>query len=160
MDLRVIDNFLPPYQFKKIQDLMVRKESKFPWYWSDHVVDNGDSFYQFYHIFYQNGPTHFFSELNSINSFLKIKKISRIVAVLYPKTVFNRRTGYHIDYPNQITSIFYLNTNNGYTKFKGHGKVKSVENRMVIFDSNLEHQGVTCTDKKRRVIINFNYENN
>ena len=31
-------------------------------------------------------------------------------------------------------------------------------NRMVIFDSNLEHQGVTCTDEKRRVIVNFNYD--
>ena len=51
-----------------------------------------------------------------------------------------------------------LNTCNGYTKFKKSGKVKSVANRMVIFDSNLEHQGVTCTDKKRRVVINFNYD--
>ena len=56
------------------------------------------------------------------------------------------------------TSIFYLNTNNGWTQFKKGGKVKCVENRLVTFDSNLEHAGVTCTDQKRKVVINFNYE--
>ena len=42
--------------------------------------------------------------------------------------------------------------------FKKGGKVKCIENRLVTFDSNLEHAGVTCTDKKRKVVINFNYE--
>ena len=55
------------------------------------------------------------------------------------------------------TSILYLNTNNGWTAIKGYGKVENVANRMVIFDSNLQHSGVTCTDKNRRVVINFNY---
>jgi hypothetical protein len=56
--------------------------------------------------------------------------------------------------------VYYINTNNGWTEFKKGGKVKSVENRMLIFDSSLEHMGVTCTDQKSRVVINFNYENN
>ena len=29
---------------------------------------------------------------------------------------------------------------------------------MVIFDSNLEHKAVTCTDKKLRIVVNFNYQ--
>ena len=89
---------------------------------------------------------------------MRIRKPWRVTASLTSRTVFNRKTGYHIDYPNIRTAIFYLNTNNRYTKFKKHGKVKSIENRIVIFNSNLEHQGVTCTDEKRRVVINFNYE--
>jgi hypothetical protein len=28
---------------------------------------------------------------------------------------------------------------------------------MVIFDSNIKHAGITCTDEKRRVVVNFNY---
>ena len=51
-----------------------------------------------------------------------------------------------------------MNTCNGWTEFEKGGKVKSVENRIVIFDSNLKHQGVTCTNEQRRVLINFNYE--
>ena len=46
----------------------------------------------------------------------------------------------------------------GWTQFKKGGKVKCVENRMVIFDSNLEHTGFSCTDQKRKVVVNFNYE--
>ena len=43
-------------------------------------------------------------------------------------------------------------------EFKKSGKiVKSVANRMVIFPSDLEHAGFSCTDKKVRVLINFNY---
>ena len=56
------------------------------------------------------------------------------------------------------TSIYYVNTNNGWTHIKGHGKVKSVANRMVTFDSNQYHAGVTCTNEERRVVVNFNWK--
>ena len=136
------------------------KDSSFPWYWADQICYDGDPFYQFYHLFYneKTGESKSYSLLNIFNSKLQIRRIRRITGVLSPRTVFNRKTGYHIDYRDMRTAIFYLNTNNGYTKFKGCGKVKSIENRIVIFDSNLEHQGVTCTDQKRRVVINFNYQ--
>ena len=49
-------------------------------------------------------------------------------------------------------------TNNGYTKFKNGTKIKSVENRMTIFPSHLEHQGYTCSNQLKRVVINFNYD--
>ena len=55
------------------------------------------------------------------------------------------------------TSILYINTNNGYTKFEDGTKVESVANRMVIFPSNMKHTGTSCTDEKRRIVINFNY---
>lgn len=56
-----------------------------------------------------------------------------------------------------MTSIFYVNTNNGYTLFKNNQKVKSIENRMVIFKSSEIHSSVTCTDSKVRCVINFNF---
>ena len=160
MDLRVIDNFLPSYQFKEILNIIMGKDSSFPWYWSNQICYDGDPFFQFYHSFYneKTGESKSYSLLNIFNSKLQIRRIRRVAASLTSRTVFNRKTGYHIDYPDIRTAIFYLNTCNGYTKFKGGGKVKSVANRIVIFDSNLKHQAVTCTDEKRRVVINFNYE--
>ena len=89
---------------------------------------------------------------------LHSKKLLRIKANLRPRTLFHRSGGYHIDTENVTTAILYLNTNNGWTRFKKGGKVKSVANRLVKFESNLEHTGYTCTNKKRRVVINFNYE--
>ena len=61
---------------------------------------------------------------------------------------------------SHMGAIYYINTNNGWTKFKGGCKVKCVENRMVIFDSNIKHCGFTCTNENRKVVINFNYGTN
>ena len=58
---------------------------------------------------------------------------------------------------NIFTGVFYINTCNGGTKFKNGPKVKSVANRVVIFDTNFEHAAVTCTDKQSRVVVNFNF---
>ena len=66
--------------------------------------------------------------------------------------------GMHSDCADKTTAIFYVNTNNGYTKFETGDIVESVANRVVIFDSNIKHTGVSCTDEKRRVVINFNGE--
>ena len=159
MDLQVIDNFLGDYQFKQLESFLFRKE--FPWYYYDNII-SGDNRYQFTHMLYDSelGVTSgayemMYSCLNKLN----VKKLIRIKANLRPQTLFHRSGGYHIDTENVTTAILYLNTCNGYTRFKKGGKVvKSVANRLVKFDSNLEHTGYTSTNKKRRVVINFNYE--
>ena len=66
-------------------------------------------------------------------------------------------SAFHKDVDDCITSIFYLNTNNGKTIFESGLEVDSVENRMIIFDSNEKHHGITTTDTPRRCLINFNY---
>ena len=55
------------------------------------------------------------------------------------------------------TSIFYLNSNNGGTKFEDGTFVNSVSNRMVTFDCSLKHAPVSCTDSDRRVVASINY---
>ena len=50
-----------------------------------------------------------------------------------------------------------MNTNNGYTEFENGTTVESEENRMVVFPAEMKHRGTSCTDKKIRVVINFNY---
>tara|TARA_B100000287_G_C20388467_1_gene684571 strand:+ start:52 stop:402 length:351 start_codon:yes stop_codon:yes gene_type:complete len=63
--------------------------------------------------------------------------------------------GLHLDFIK--TAVYYLNTNNGYTKFEDGTKVESVQNRLVVFDNKMKHTGTTCTDKPFRMVINFNY---
>ena len=78
---------------------------------------------------------------------------------------YNHENEFHVDGPSlseeklkqSSTSIFYVNTNNGYTKFEDGTKVESVANRMVTFPANMKHTGTSCTDEKIRVVINFNY---
>ena len=95
-----------------------------------------------------------------------VGRLDRIKLNLNHKTFFHRKSGFHTDQrkiserlsQHQNTAVFYVNTNNGWTEFKNGDKVKSVSNRIVIFDSNLEHSGNACTDQKTRILINFNYE--
>jgi membrane peptidoglycan carboxypeptidase len=55
------------------------------------------------------------------------------------------------------TSIFYINSNNGYTRFKNKKMIKSKENRLLSFNTDMEHTGSTCTDENVRIVINLNY---
>ena len=65
---------------------------------------------------------------------------------------------FHTDFNVKCTTaIAYMNDNNGYTLFEDGRKVQSKENRVVIFDSQIRHAGIPCTDEKRRVVINFNF---
>jgi len=170
--MKIIDNFLPDYQFKQLQSIAL--SDYFPWYWNDKILaekdkDYNPKDYQFCHIIFDNRPpwngkcsVHYdLLKNSSIFSLLDIKELYRIKINLNHRTNFRKGSGWHIDYEAypevKNTAVYYLNTCNGYTKFKKGGKVKSVANRMVIFDSRLWHQGYTCTDKKRRVVINFNW---
>ena len=39
-------------------------------------------------------------------------------------------------------------------------KIDSVENRILIFDTDISHKMISATDTKRRIIINLNYIQN
>ncbi len=162
-EVLVLDDFLPEDEFKVFEDFIMGHQ--FEWYWSDGQAEipQKDKF-MFNHLFHDH--------LNGINSrYYEICRpcmqrlwrsgdsitLKRIKANLTTQTVTPEGSGFHTDYKNVITAIHYINTNNGYTEFKDGGIIESVRNRMIVFDSNLEHQGVTNTDDKRRVVVNYNY---
>ena len=69
----------------------------------------------------------------------------------------------HIDFGDVTgykTAIYYVNSNDGYTKFETGEIVESVGNRLVIFDGRTKHCGSTHTNQKYRIVINFNYFSN
>ena len=118
-----------------------------------------DNEFRFINVFYVDEERReYYHLLDDVISRLNVKKLCRIKANLNPRTLFKRNSGFHTDWDDVTTSILYLNTNNGGTQFKGGKFIKSVANRLITFDSNLKHAGVTCTDEKIRVVINFNYE--
>ena len=156
--VEVIDNFLPEHKFKTIQSIMMGED--FPWFYKNYIAYKGeeDGGYQFVHNFLDpdDGTS---DRYYLMEPFEKMGKMYRIKSNLRTRTFFHGRSYYHIDYPDMTTAIFYINTCNGYLKFKkSRHKIKSVANRMVIFDSNLDHAGFSPTDEKTRVVINFNYE--
>ena len=171
-DVTVIDNFLDSKSFEDIQETMMGRQ--FPWYWAHSVVytkhepDNSQNLlcdeiynFQFTHIFFQGneGKSKYFNNITPLLNKLECTGVFRIKANLNPikpRDIVEHE--YHVDnHVTPYTSIFYLNTNNGYTIFKDGTKIESVENRMVTFKTSFYHTGSSCTNQKRRVVINFNY---
>ena len=167
MNLELIDNFIDKDSLKELQGLFWSND--FPWFYDDAVNYPGDGYYQFTHVFYQYDlqKSEFLPTLKPILHQLYLKgdlySLVRIKANLLNRTALNIEHGLHIDLPDlkdhhtSKTAIFYLNTNDGYTKFEDGTIIESVENRVIVFDSRLKHTGSTCTDEKTRVVINFNY---
>lgn len=55
------------------------------------------------------------------------------------------------------TAVYYFNTCNGATEIKGHKKIKSLKNQMIIFPSRLSHRAIQQTDTVFRWVLNFGY---
>jgi hypothetical protein len=169
MSIKVIDNFLDKDSFVSIKESLLYSKS-FPWYigsvLNEQYKDSSGNFpkkesnFQFFHNFYKNiYPTSDYMYLIApIIDKIDPLSILRIKANLTMKTEKNIETGYHFDtdYLCKV-AVYYVNSNNGYTIFKNGEKINSVENRIVIFDSNKEHSASTCTNEMFRCVINFNY---
>lgn len=157
----IINDFLSSEIFDAIQKNFLSVD--FPWYWCDYKVKNYSSLKeidncQFVHTFYENNERLSRWDISPIIQQLNVNALVRIKANLTVGTHSIMKYGFHTDNDlNCKTAIYYLNTNNGFTEFIDGTKVESVENRMVIFDSNIKHTGTTCTDSKRRVVLNINY---
>jgi hypothetical protein len=164
MGLEIKDNFLPPDEWRKIKDVLCG--NSFPWYWADEVLDKDPVIcekkynFQFFHQMYSDNQVnseHLYT-LSPILNALSIKALIRVKANLNPSTEQIVKHGMHTDFEfDCTTAIYYVNSNDGYTEFEDGEKVKSIENRLVIFPTPTLHSGTTCTDTKKRVIVNFNY---
>tara|TARA_Y100001949_G_scaffold159023_1_gene149610 strand:+ start:62 stop:586 length:525 start_codon:yes stop_codon:yes gene_type:complete len=167
----VIDNFLPEDVFLSIQDVLMGKN--FPWFYDDRTVYDviTDKFdYQFVHSFFKMNERYGFLEkcssfcdiilpiIEKLDCFCLLRVKSNL-RTLYKDQQINQSIYYHRDLDEDCTTaIFYINTNNGYTIFKDNQqKVDCVANRLVKFDTKLEHAGVSSNNEKQRVVINFNY---
>ena len=156
--MEVIDNFLSEDEFKNLRRYIASTE--FPWYFGKILTGNQSSEAQFVHTFYVNDtPTHTWPNVEFFRLKLNMASLVRIKVNLNPKTETLKvyKDAFHIDYPDITTAVFYLNTCDGYTLFEDGTKVDSVENRIVIFDSNMRHTGTNCTNEVGRLVMNINY---
>lgn len=168
MDIKVYDNFLDVNDFNTINFTMM--SINFPWYFNQYKVfedevDIDDKNFQFTHTFYKNFSVQssFFETILPLIMKMEVSSLVRIKANL--TTRWNNILEFkpHVDniLPNARTAIFYLNTNNGYTRFTElDKKIDSVANRLVTFPNNALHCGTTHTDTKYRAVININYFGN
>ena len=171
--MQIRDNVLTEEELRNLQNVMLldstQNNTTIPWsisnmYESENAImcEKKEAFF-WTHTFHDRQRVeseHFrilYPLLDKINPFALVRIRANC------NTITDRiiEHGYHTDVPegaNCTTSIFYLNTNNGYTIFEKDGsKVQSVENRLCTFPSSVRHSSTTATDVTKRVVINFNY---
>ena len=161
--MKIIDDFLSPSDFQITQNFF--QSSDFIWYYNGSIANykQGLDQFQFVHPFFdisKPSQTDWSPFLQPILTKLNAKYIFRIKANLRPRTSQGVLSEFHTDMNlNQQTAIFYINTNNGYTKFKDNtlDDVPSVANRLLTFYGHLEHCGCSATDCNNRIVLNINY---
>jgi hypothetical protein len=162
----VQDNFLDKEYFKEIKSQVLSHEGigQLCWYLSASVRGIPNANYQMCHVVYGNHTiiSNFYHELGPLFDALDVFVLLRVKLNLLKREEKIIEHGMHIDVPNApenaLTSILYMNTNNGYTKFENGDKVESVENRLVTFPNNLRHTGSTNTcDAIYRCVMNIDW---
>lgn len=162
MGYKVIDNFLSDADHQAIQNSLLGPG--FPWYYNDYKPQEGEVDtpynYQLTHLFYAENAWR--SEMSDlllpIVEKIKPREFFRIKANLSLATDSIRVGRWHKDFDFECkTAVYYVNTNNGFTRFRDGASVESVANRFVVFDSGDLHVGSTATDQKARCLINFNF---
>ncbi len=183
--IKIIDDFLDNEEFVKIESIFFKQsenrpylgdeleEKDFPWYFRNSTsyspkndVDTITN-YQFVHNFFAAHQclSPYYDNLVPIFEKLGVKALLRCKANMQMRTHEIVERELHQDRPNNCNpdedpytiAVYYLNTNNGYTRFEDGTKVESVANRMAIFSPKLKHSSSTCTDQKRRIILNMNF---
>ena len=181
--IEIRDDFLPYNIFKKLKEDIVYNSS-FPWFLNKVLDISTEGSYigrtncadednrQFCYLFYKTDQDklstrpHMGRELEKVIPLIQNYEFSHnqkyyllhVKANLNVRAPENLEHGFHRDHPwNGKTSVFYLNDNDGYTKFQNGQVVKSKANRAVIFDSPELHTGSTPTDVYARYVINLNW---
>tara|TARA_B100001250_G_scaffold78610_1_gene64557 strand:- start:3962 stop:4450 length:489 start_codon:yes stop_codon:yes gene_type:complete len=160
--LDVRDDFLPEGIWN---DIKTEITGKFPWYWSDSVLSNSPVLcepqynHQFFNVLYANNlkQSDKLFVFAPVLDALEVRSLVRVKANLNVRTDEIVRHGFHTDFKGMTTAILYCNTNDGFTEFKDGTIIESVENRLVIFPSDMRHTGTTCTNAKNRIVVNINY---
>jgi hypothetical protein len=174
---KVIDDFLPIDVFENIRNEILpgfpgtdENKRRFSWCYEPSAIrlekesENKNENWRlifFADMIYERtilSPDIFFKLVPHFDESIGVRQFIRIKVNLYPNTETIEEHGMHIDFPFEHKgALFYLNTNNGYTKLEDGTKIESIENRLLLFDPNKLHTSSTCTDQPVRVNINFNY---
>ena len=169
--MNITDNFLDEEVFSQLQGTLL--DQGICWHFvpctdGTEGKDNQDQFF-FGHTIYQkhtwtSGLSNNLSPLiqkiapmaiHMIRANLMTKSESHIESQLHSDMNLNSPTADKIS--QWTTAIYYINDCNGYTKLEDGSVIESKANRLLTFPSDVKHLGATCTDMKRRVLINLNY---
>ena len=166
MKIDIVDNFLPSYHadtLVKTFNGTGRGDGLFPWLFINDLNEVG---YLGNYYFTKDivrewvvQDSYWMPLFSPLLEKLGCKKPCKLKVNLYPRTQRRVHHASHVDYESNsglITCLYYVNTNNGVTKFDGtFNSVKSKKNRAIFFDGSNKHHSTTPTDNNYRCSINI-----
>ena len=171
MKIEIVDNFLSDYWADTYVKIFDGKQGKggrnFPWFFSNDLngVERMGNYYFNHQVIlnYKVQSDQWLPIFEPLISTIGISfnNVWRLKVNLYPRTQRRVHHSTHIDYqPNSglRTCLYYINTNNGVTIFDGKKTVKSIKNRIALFDGSIPHHSTTLTDVNYRCSINIDYK--
>lgn len=158
---KVMDNFLPEDVFKNLSDLILTPGT-FPFFYSNEIADGDDPGIYFIHnLFADCFPTSPYYEavMNPLIEHMGINTLHRSKVNAYLRTEKIVEHGRHVDVEGipMNVAVFYVNSNDGFTRIDENNVVASVANRLLLLDGSVVHNSTTCTDQDLRVSININF---
>ena len=170
---KIIDNFLDPELHKWMCQGIV-ENTYFPWYFQPVTAPNpspapygfaeGESQSSYNHLVYLNEWSDFHHYFKPLLEKIDTTQFSRVKINSVSKQPSPKIHGWHLDQAKEgestedlKVSVYYLNTNNGYTLLEDGTRVDSVANRLVTFSNTMLHTCVSQTDVERRFVVNINY---
>lgn len=162
----LIDNVLPLDVYLEIEKLVTGETID----WVLHKgtcgnqISSGD--WRFTHTLYHQRFNHTQKHLQSFMPIFNIAPqietmiCSKLNCDIYTKEPEQRpwHTDQHCNCEYSYTQILYFNDCNGKTIFKkDNATIQSKRNRAIVFNSELEHAGITQTDTARRYVLNTNF---
>ncbi len=161
-DKIIVQNFLDKESFSSLKTHF--ESNRVLWEYVDGVVEKDDKDFQFVYPVWCPytgivASQETWSYVGDVLDLLDVEIIIRAKVNLRTKTDAHEETRYHTDEVTTggLTGIYYINTNNGYTKFEDGDVIESVENTMVIFPNHIKHCGGSSTDTNRRLVLNLNW---
>ena len=155
--ISVVNNFLDNDEFFKIQKLLSSK--KFPYFLTQDpkvlvhpIIDKTE-----YSFFLE-------SLISKLSEQLKVKTIlsSEVYLIIKDKENLSLNIGKKDPYDislndDSLTSLLYMNSNDGYTQIFGKDKVDPIQNRLFTFSSNISYEETTPTNEPFKSVIKLIY---
>jgi len=153
---KVLDNFLSQKHYQELIEYLQGTE----WNYNSLIVydqEDDPNQYQFVKGVWRDGLIYDRFIVDLFSYYLLPSAWVKIKANFSPKRHKLIENELHVDSNyGDMTGIFYINTNDGYTRFRDGSRIESIANRMVIFPRETLHSGTTSTTD-HRFVINFNW---
>jgi len=167
---KIIDNFLSEEEHQDIYRRLMHEQMPLeemgqtvPMYFSENSAypgdtDGGGHWYNPLYLDPHPVSDHFEPICYPILKNVAVKAVVRARVNWYYKTPEIIEHAMHTDLDSPIDNLlYYVNTNDGYTKLQCGTKIESIANRAVFFQGHLDHCSTTTTDQLLRCNVNINF---